>query len=77
MVNPKSVDVNLAQTVLPSIHNLVLVRRREEKAEAKGDSQTPDGINLNNSNDSGDESFSSSCINNMVGSFQGKMKSKE
>ncbi|CAA2960595.1 Hypothetical predicted protein [Olea europaea subsp. europaea] len=80
LVKPKSVDANLAQTVLPSMHNLVLIRRHEEKAEAKGGSQAPsqvsDDINVNASTDSEDESFSSSCINNMVGSVQGKKKSK-
>ncbi|CAI9784660.1 unnamed protein product [Fraxinus pennsylvanica] len=80
LVNPKSVDANLAHTVLPSMHNPVHFRRCEEKAEAKRDSQTPsqasDGINVNDSTDSEDESFSSFCINNMVGSLQVKKKSK-
>ncbi|KAL2517268.1 Uncharacterized protein Adt_13515 [Abeliophyllum distichum] len=77
LVKPKSVLANLQQTVL---HNPVLVRRCEENAKAKSDFQTPsqayDGVNVEHSTDSEDESFSSSCINNIVASFQVKKKCK-
>ncbi|KAL2544336.1 uncharacterized protein Fot_13569 [Forsythia ovata] len=50
--------------------------KRTREVNYDGSSQAFDGINFEHSTDSEDESFSSSCINNIVASFEVKKKCK-